>query len=162
MIKDMAGGRPSTMTQEHIDHICNRIASSSDPLRVICQEINVPYVTVKQWLIKDEVFRTHFARAKDEQADHLAEEIISIADDSKSDTEIRYTADGEPYEVENKEWTSRSKLRVDARKWAASKLKPKKYGEKLDMTLEQKPLDLSILSEEEIATLASLQAKLNA
>ena len=36
-------------------------------------------------------------------------------------------------EVENKEWTNRSKLRVDARKWVASKLKPKKYGDKLDV-----------------------------
>jgi len=34
--------------------------------------------------------------------------------------------------VENTEWTNRSKLRVEARKWVAAKLKPKKYGDKVE------------------------------
>jgi hypothetical protein len=38
------------------------------------------------------------------------------------------------YNVENKEWTNRSRLRIDARKWVASKLKPKVYGDKTDIT----------------------------
>jgi hypothetical protein len=37
--------------------------------------------------------------------------------------------------VVDQEHIGRSRLRVDARKWLASKLKPKKYGEKLSTEL---------------------------
>jgi hypothetical protein len=71
-----------------------------------------------------------YARAKEQQADLLAEEIIEIADDSSKDLQ-GYDDYNNP--IENKEFVNRSKLRVDARKWVASKLKPKKYGDKLEL-----------------------------
>ena len=127
-------GRPNSYTKEAADCICSRVSSSSDSLRLICLELSLEYNTVKRWLVSNEEFRVQYVRAKEEQADHMADEIISIADDSSGDNETRYMADGTPYLVENKEWTSRSKLRVEARKWIAMKLKPKKYGDKIDIT----------------------------
>ena len=62
------------------------------------------------------------------QADYLADQIIEIADYSEHDT-----IEAEKGEMENREWVNRSKLRVEARKWIASKLKPKQYGDKLDI-----------------------------
>lgn len=66
--------------------------------------------TVRLWATEDrEGFAAHYARAREGQADHYADEIIRIADEAE-DAQI-------------------GRLRVDARKWVASKLAPKKYGE---------------------------------
>jgi len=70
---------------------------------------------------------------KAKQKEHLAEEVIDIADDGTNDLMLLTNAKGEQYEQENKEVTSRSKLRVEARKWLLSKLDPKKYGDKLQL-----------------------------
>ena len=42
---------------------------------------------------------------------------------------------GESVDVLNNEVIQRSKIRIDTRKWLASKLKPKKYSEKLQTEL---------------------------
>ena len=84
-----------------------------------------------------------YARAKADQADFLAEELLEIADDSAED-EI-FTEEGK--RLENREFINRSRLRVDTRKWIACKLLPKIYGEKqqsevgLSESLMQKIID---------------------
>src|SRR3546814_11281656 len=86
--------------------------------------------TVFRWLRDEahEEFRQQYARARDNQADTLADEILDIADDGSND----YVGEDEKY---NGDAVARSRLRVDARKWLAGKLAPKKYGEKIDHTL---------------------------
>lgn len=79
--------------------------------------------TVFRWLANDKIFQDQYIRAREAQADTLADEIIDIADDGAND----YMGEDEKY---NGDAVARSKLRVDARKWIASKLKPKVYGEK--------------------------------
>src|SRR5258707_6607330 len=64
-------------------------------------------------------------RAREEQADKLFREIIEIADDASGD----YVTTSDGQEVVNHENIQRSRLRVDARKWAAARLAPKKYGD---------------------------------
>lgn len=123
-------GRPTKYTKELGEKICERIATSSIGLKTICEENGIEYTTLKRWLNDNEEFRTLYARAKEDQADHLAEEIIAIADDSKNDTQ----KDDEGNEIVNHDNIQRAKLRVDARKFIAAKLKPKKYGDKLDVT----------------------------
>ena len=126
-------GRPQIYTQELADKICEEISTSNKGLRTICKELGISTMTVLRWLSDEEKkdFRVQYARAKEEQADHLAEEILEIADDSTRDDKTILDKQGNPIIVENTEWTKRSQLRVDARKWIASKLKPKKYGDKL-------------------------------
>jgi len=68
-------------------------------------------------------------RARERQADVLAGQILEISDDGTND--YVQTEDGE---VPNHEHIQRSRLRVDSRKWLASKLAPKKYGDKIDAT----------------------------
>ena len=116
-------------TEKIAAQVCDRIATSHDSLKIICEELNIHPSTVFQWIAKKPDFADKYARAREAQADFLADELLEIADDSTHDTII--TEDGAM--LENKEWVNRSKLRVDARKWIASKLKPKKYGEKLDL-----------------------------
>jgi hypothetical protein len=108
------------------DAICERLVDG-DSLRAICRDPEMPAIsTVCRWLAQNEEFQKQYACAREAQADTLADEILDIADDSTGDT-----IDTENGEKPNNEWISRSRLRVDARKWLAGKMAPKKYGEKL-------------------------------
>jgi len=107
--------------------ICARIAAG-ESLNAICKSDGMPRLTaVYAWLAEHEDFAKMYARAREEQADTLADEIVAIADDGSNDT---YT-DENGFEHVNQENIQRSKLRVDARKWVAAKLKPRKYGERV-------------------------------
>lgn len=128
-------GRPTKYTSELGDLICSRIATSNRGLASICEEDGFPArQTVHEWVIKNKEFADKYARAREDQADFLAEEILEIADHSDRDTVKIRDRSGNEIDVEDKEWTSRSKLRVEARKWVASKLKPKKYGDKVELS----------------------------
>ena len=124
----MATGRPSKYTQALADSICEHIAGGKSLVSWCKAEEGRPsYTSVMRWLEANESFRENYARARQDQADYLAEEIVQIADDGLNDT---YT-DEEGNERTNQDVIARSRLRVDARKWYASKLAPKKYGDKM-------------------------------
>ena len=134
----MAMGRPEIYTEELALKVCEEIASTSKSLRTICAQEGMPSVrTVLYWLRDKEEFLRQYTRAKEEQADLLVEEMIDISDDGSNDL-MTITKGDESYEVENKEVVNRSKLRVETRKWIASKLKPKKYGDKVQNELTGK------------------------
>lgn len=101
--------------------VCVGIASGKS-LRKVCEEDNdLPTKeTIRVWLIEDAGFSAQYARAREEQADFYADEVTEIADTEPDPNKAR--------------------VRIDARKWAASKLKPKVYGDKLtldgDMTVK--------------------------
>lgn len=133
------GGAPEIFTQELADRLCELISTTTKSLRTICKMEGMPSVrTVLRWLREDkEGFCAQYARAKEEQADFMIEEMVEIADDGTNDLMTVEKGDAS-YEVENKEVTNRSKLRVETRKWIASKLKPKKYGDKIGHELTGK------------------------
>lgn len=112
--------------------ICERI-SGGESLTAICKEDGMPAkVTVFKWICNDEDFANQYARAREAQAEHYLDEIISISDDSVLDVEI----DPETgHERTNHEVVARARLRVDTRKWAMSKLAPKKYGDRTALDL---------------------------
>lgn len=81
-------------------------------------------------------FAAQYARAREIQADTLVEEIIDISDDGTNDWMDRQSSSEKGAEVSNGwllngEHVARSRLRVDSRKWFASKVLPKRYGDKL-------------------------------
>lgn len=118
----MAAGRPTDYSQELADYICERI-SDGESLRAICESDDMPNrATVFRWLGKHQEFSDQYARAREEQAEALADEIVSIADQMPPITDNGSTDSGH---------VSWQKNRVEARKWVASKLKPKKYGDKV-------------------------------
>lgn len=135
-------GRPTLYTEEIADYICEEISTSSKSLKTICSGEKMPAVrTILTWLVEGEKedgkpefrdFLRKYTRAREQQADFLAEEILDIADDGTNDY-MTIVKGKEKYNVEDKEVTNRSKLRVEARKWISSKLKPKKYGDKIDL-----------------------------
>jgi hypothetical protein len=125
--------RPSDYTEEIAAEICEHIANGNS-MRTICAADGMPApATVYRWLIEREAFQEQYARARERQADFYAEEIIQISDDGANDTYATDTGEATNHDV-----IARSRLRVDARKWYASKLAPKKYGEKITQELTGK------------------------
>lgn len=126
-------GRPSIYTQELADSICAELANGTS-MRTVCKRDDMPSMDcVFRWLREKPEFNEQYVKAKQESADALVEEMMDIADNGENDWMVRHGKDGEESWVVNGEHVQRSRLRLDTRKWIASKLKPKKYGDKLDM-----------------------------
>jgi hypothetical protein len=129
----MPGGRPTDYKQETCDIICERLIEGQS-LRAICLDEDMPAgSTVFKWLNLHQEFAEQYARARETQADVIADEILLISDDGHNDF-MEKNHSGTTSWVENGEALRRSQLRVDARKWLAGKMRPKKYGDKLDTT----------------------------
>lgn len=112
-------GRPPSYTKKKANLICEKLAEGK-PLIKICKMKGMPsQTTVMNWLWKESPYQKEFlekyTRARAQQAEIFADEIISMADDVKQDVK-------------------RSALQVDTRKWVASKILPKKYGDKLELS----------------------------
>lgn len=122
-------GRPSKYTDELADNICLLTATSNRGLSSICEELGICQDTARDWMEKHEYFSVKYARAKQRQATFLAEEIIAIADNVSNDI-----LDGAMGPQGNNAAVSRAKVQIDARKWIASKLMPKVFGDKIDVT----------------------------
>lgn len=121
-------GRPSDFTQEIADVICERIAEG-ESLRAICIEDGLPSKTsVFRWLVSNESFRDQYACAREMQAEGYAEEIVKIADTPVIGTKTVDKPTG--IETTTGDMVERSKLQIDTRKWIASKLLAKKYGDR--------------------------------
>lgn len=119
-------GRPSDYSEEMATLICNRMING-ESLRSICRDTAMPDPgTVLRWASKNPEFRQQYDDAMAQRAESMFEEILDIADETSRDT-----IDTETGERANTEWISRSRLRVDARKWMLSKMVPKKYGDAL-------------------------------
>lgn len=124
------------VTPEIFELICQDIETSSVGLQHIAKKHGVSRGIVMDYIRENEDAANRYARAKDAQMDYLAEEILEISDDGSNDLMTIVKGDVE-YEQENKEVTNRSRLRVDTRKWLMAKLKPKKYGDKLDLGMPE-------------------------
>ncbi len=127
-------GRPTRYTSKVAADICTRLAGG-ESLRAICRDDTMPsFSAVINWLFdgEHEEFVAQYTHAREAQAEVWADEIVSIADEATGDTTT--DKDGKP--VVDHEHIQRSRLRVDTRKWIASKLLPKRYGDKLQHTGE--------------------------
>lgn len=124
-------GRPTTYTPELAKKICHLVATNTIGYRRL--ESIYPDLpdesTVRLWRTIHEDFSLQYTQAKAHQADFLAEEIIEIADDGRNDWMQSLDDEvGIAWKV-NGEHINRSRLRIDTRKWHASKLLPKIYGD---------------------------------
>lgn len=91
--------------------VCERL-TKGESLQTICKDNGHPHInTIMDWLRENEEFAVQYTRAREAQADYLAEAILDIADDESLPADSR-------------------RIRVDVRKWYAGKVRPKKYGDK--------------------------------
>jgi len=123
--KQVPIGRPVEFTDAIADEICWRL-THGEPLVQICKDAHLPHVaTIYRWLIRFPIFCDMYARAREDQADTNADEILQIADEhppEHTDEKGRTSLD-----MTYIQW---QKNRIEARKWTAAKLKPRKYGDR--------------------------------
>lgn len=119
----MPAGRPSDYTEDKAQQLCAYLCTGMS-LRTACKQKDMPDPkTVYKWMADNPEFLQQYARAKEESADALVEEMLDIADDQEEDAASR-------------------RVRIDTRKWIASKLKAKKYGDKLALEGGDKPIEV--------------------
>jgi len=116
--------------------ICDRI-KQGESLRAVLRNENMPSSrTFFKWIQSDSEKVKQYAYVCEQRADAIFEEIIEIADNSANDTKV--LMDGKV--VTDNDVVQRSRLRIDARKWMLGKLNPTKYGDKTNLTIEDKRL----------------------
>ena len=131
----MPAGRPTDYTPELADLVCARLAEG-ESMRSIGRDESMPCTTsLFKWLREIPEFAQQYAKAKEESADAMAEDSLDIADNQLEQPLI---VDGLPLQIDGKVVmvkdavsVNHAKLRIDTRKWYASKLKPKKYGDRV-------------------------------
>lgn len=128
-------GRPSKFTEAIADQICERLADG-ESLRSICQADGMPAkATVFRWLREHQPFQDQYARAREVQAEVLVDEMLTIVDEECTMVKSSKHASSDDDGMGNTEVVfdttavMRNRLRYDARKWIASKLRPKVYGD---------------------------------
>lgn len=127
-------GRPEMYTQEIATKLCSYLSHGMS-LRSACRQKGMPVTaSVFNWLTRHPEFMAQYERAKQESADALVEEMLDIADDGANDWYRRMGRDGKEFDALNHEHVTRSRLRIETRKWIASKLRPRKYGEKIELS----------------------------
>lgn len=126
-------GRPSDYTQELADKICSQLAEGKS-VRTICLAEDMPVgSTVFKWLREHKDFSEQYARAKEESGDADLETLEDIGD-----TAIQEAKLADP--KSSSAIVQAYKLKADNLKWYMSKKKPKKYGDKLDVTSDGKAI----------------------
>lgn len=118
-------GRPTLYSPELRDRICTQLSNGMS-LRKICLADDMPEAgTVCRWLTEYDEFSEQYTKAREAQAEMMADQIMDIADEMPLMNPITGAVDGAS--------VNHKRLRIDARKWVAAKLLPKKYGDKLDL-----------------------------
>jgi len=128
-------GRPTIYTEALATKICDRIASG-ESVRTICKDDDMPNSsTVHDWVKTNHSFSKQYDEARQKQAANLFDEILEIADDGTNDYVEKEIEKGKVIVVADGEHISRSRLRVDTRKWYMSKVLPKIYGDKSEVDI---------------------------
>jgi len=126
--------RPSDYSENLASKICEMIADGKS-LRSICQDDDMPaQSTVFKWLGDNSSFSEQYAHAREAQADALFDEILHISNTPVIGEKVKVDAEGKE-EVTRGDMIEHRRLQIDARKWMAGKLRPKKYGDRLDVDL---------------------------
>lgn len=123
-----------TYSEPIVCEILERL-SAGEMLRDICaSDKRFPAsCTFRRWVVDDlHGLAARYTRARELGIHEIIDECISISDDGSKDT----TEDEDGNPKCDHEWLARSRLKVDTRKWLASKIVPKIYGDKVEQTIQ--------------------------
>lgn len=103
-------GRPSIYSEALAENILSRI-SRGESIVQICSDDKMPNAdSVYNWISEKQDFSERYARAREVQAEYMDNLILEAAAKAKEDPQA-------------------ARVQIDAYKWRASKLAPKKYGD---------------------------------
>ena len=139
--------------EEVFTKICEQIETGRSLRSILKEDKNMPSSsTFFIWLKEDKLKSKRYELATDLRTDILFDEIIEIAYNTEEGTTTKETERG--VEVTTGDMLGHRRLKIDALKWSLSKLNPKKYGDKLDVTSKDKeiqstpPIEFKILRKE--------------
>lgn len=113
-----AMGRPSAFTKEIGDHICQWIQAGKS-LNSYITAFGGTAAVIYRWMAENPDFSRNYARAHIDRADTMVEDMLEIADEAAKATDMVQVV--------------AAKLRIDTRKWIAERMRPEKYGAKLEV-----------------------------
>ena len=123
---------PTPYSQEVADEICRRIADDKS-LTLICKDPEMPAKkNVALWIRENkDGFGDRYARAKRDSAHATYTGIQDIEQDV----------------IDKKLDAQQARVIIDSRKWRAGKMKPKVYGDKLDVAVTGKLSLTSVIAD---------------
>lgn len=123
--------RPTSYNETVARDICVRLMEG-ESLASICADEDMPArSSVYLWLHDNSEFSDRYARAREVQATTFFDEVQQISDNTMLGEKRTIKPDG-TIEIVQADMIEHRRLRVDARKWMAARLAPKKYGDKID------------------------------
>ena len=111
-MSDAKLGRPKELTSEAVSEILMRIAQGESVNKITQDEYLPSYRTFFRALLDDEDLRKRYIFVTQVREQRLFDQIIEIADSAGTAEDAQI-----------------AKVQIDARKWALSKMNPKKYAE---------------------------------
>ena len=117
-----------TDKQQKITEVLTQMREGKS-LRQASQMAGVARQTFLDWVDKDQELAGQYAHARAAMIDKIADDIMTIADE-----ELVATGEGRV----DSAMVQKQRLRVDTRKWLLSKMAPKKYGDKLELSGDDK------------------------
>jgi hypothetical protein len=118
-------GRPPIYSKEDWKAIFDRVGAGAS-LTTALKDTGISWTHAYKMMQDHPELASDYEKAKMDRADRLAEQIVELAD-----AEIPSHLQG----VEISAWVNQKRLQVDARKWVAAKLRPKVYGDKIDVSV---------------------------
>lgn len=128
-------GRPVKWPQEHPIwfEIVGRVTAGKS-LSTVLRDKDMPdWVTFYRMLEQDDKLRQAYDKAVQDRADRMADEILELSDEQMPEGLEGAMASA---------WVQQKRMQVDARKWIASKLKPRTYGDRIDMTVRDERISV--------------------
>ena len=134
-------GRPVKWPPEHPvwQEIVDKVSAGKSVSTVLRDEGMPNWTVFQAMLAQDAKLAAAYEKAVQDRADRLADEILQLSDEQMPDGLEGAMASA---------WVQQKRMQVDARKWIASKLKPRTYGDRIDMTVR----------DERISVLGALEA----
>lgn len=152
--------------------ICDQMLGCSKGIAFVCRDDdNLPDIaTVFKWLAEESKgggespLRDMYEICKEIQVDFMADEIVEISDNEANQPlvidGVPVVVEGKPVKYTDSASVAHARLRVDSRKWIASKLKHRKYGDKLEVSGDpERPL-AGLTTEQLILRQKQLEEKL--
>lgn len=139
------------------EEICRRVVDG-ESIKRICEDAGMPSkATVFNWLLRDDVFRVAYAVAAHMRGHHMFEEAIEVASQEPPRVIVRTGEDTTESRVDAGA-VQHMRLRVETLKWAAGKLNPRIYGDRIDVTSGGERLATDQNENEKAVRLAAIAA----
>jgi hypothetical protein len=129
-----------------VNNICEQMHEGASVKSILKKEGMPNITTFLRWIDANEAFRNQYARAFQLRADALFDEMVEIAYTTEEGIVMKDTPNG--IIIEKGDMLGHRRLKVDTLKWAMSKMFPKKYGDKTDITTNGKDINRELTDTE--------------